>query len=176
MKKLILIGLLFAGILQAQIPVFNAGGNYRDGVVCDVKTFNAATDTSYTSDVIYWDDYYTLITGAVSLSGGFDLISGADTLCTINVRLVMRRSAATTGNSGTVIYDSTGYHTLTTGDGNYIPAENAVTSTFTLFSVDLAGEEWWKPCIGIEVQFIQCSMASGTKEVEAYLIVQRYSY
>ena len=173
MKKLIFV-LLFVIFAQAQIPVFH-NGDPRDGQACIIKTFNASTDTSYTSQV-FWEPPYTLFTGAVSLCGGFQLISGVDTVTTINVRLIMRKMSAATGETGTTVYDSTGYHALITGSGNYIPAEDAVSTTYTPFSIDLADEAWWKPCIGIEIQFIQCSMSSGTKEVEAYLIPQRYNY
>ena len=176
MKKLLMAGLilLLVGSLSAQIPVFTYG-NYNDRSPCEVKIFSA-TDTMFTSEIIYWDNPYFLFTGAVTLAGGMDLISGADTLCTMQARLVMRYRAETTGNSGTAIYDSTGWHTLATGSGNYIPAEDAVTSTYHPFSVELANEDWWKPCIGIQLRFWQHPMASGTKELEAYLIPNRYSY
>ena len=179
MRKLVVLILLFVGLGYSQIPVFFNSSKPSDRQPCVVKTFNASTDTSYTSNVIFWDDWdapYTMFSGAATLCGGFQLISGADTITTINVRLVMRHKSELTGEGATVVYDSAGYHALTTGSGNYIPAEDAVTTTYTPFSIDLAGEDWWKPCIGIEIQFIQCSMSSGTKEVEAYLVLQRYNY
>ena len=173
MKKLIVI-LLLAGSLYSQIPVFSSG-NYRDGVVCATQTFSA-TDTLFTSQIIYWDDPYTVFTGAATLAGGFDLIAGTDTLCTIYVRLIIRYRTETTGNLGTPIYDSNGWHTLATGSGNSIPIENAVTSAYTPYSVNLANETWWKPCVGIIVRYIQHPMSSGTKEMDAYLIPVRYQY
>ena len=174
MRKFIVVFLILTTGLLAQIPVFN-NGNPHDGQACIVKIFSS-TDTSYTGQV-FWSPPYTLFTGAASLCGGFQLISGTDTVATIKVRLIMRIKSALTGEGGTVVYDSSGYHTLTTGGGNYIPAENAVTTTYTPFSVDLAGEAWWKPCIGIEVQIIENALfGTATKEVECYLIPSRYNY
>lgn len=174
MRKVILFVLLFMAIGYSQIPLFYSGSRPTDGQSCAVQTFST-TDTSFTA-TYYWYPDYSVFTGAASLFGGFDLISGADTVCTIKVKLIMRKKSELTGDGATVVYDSTDYHTLSSGSGNWIPAEDGVTSTYTPFSVDLAAETWWKPNIGIEVQFIQNAMASGTKELEAYVIPIKYAY
>ena len=161
MRKFIWLLLFFVIPLSAQnIDVFN-------GYV----TFTQ-TDTSFTSGLLYFQ-MNNLTTGAATMAGTAKMISGTDTVTTFEARLVMRSVSSIDPYS--IIYDSTGWHTITAGTGDYIPAENDVTTSKTDFAVDLTNQDWWKPCIGIVIRAKQNKLfsSSASKKLELYIIYKR---
>jgi len=172
MKKLLLF-LLLPVLAYSQVPIYGGFAGMNGGI-CAVKTFNS-TDSIFTSEPIFWRPNKTLFTGAASLAGKMSLTAGTDTLTAFSARLIMFETSQV-GTTLGALYDSTGWHDILANTGDYIPAENAITSAGQCFSVDLAGFNWWKPSIGIQIRAHTSpgSNATRVKKLELYLVYTAY--
>lgn len=169
MFKSLFFIILATGSVMAQAPIFGPNA-MREGYACVVWSSTGA-DTSKSTGQLFFTSDYEAITGAVTLAGYMQVSAGADTLTTIKVRLIMKRYGAITYAT---IYDTSAAHTLIQQSGDYIPVEDDVNSSGVPFSIELANQTWWKPCVGIEIQFIHYQKSGMTKKIEAYLILNKY--
>lgn len=171
MYRVILIVLLAVFIGQSQIPLYLP--NQVEGAQSKRWT-TTGTDTNLVIQYYFYPDY-KIFTGAAALFGNMVADSaGYDTLTTINCRLIMRHWSA----SSVVLYDSTGYHNLATeaDAGDYIPAEDEVGTTPICWSINLSNKNFWKPCVGIEIQFINNQKTGMSKKIEPYLNTIYYQW
>ena len=173
MKKLFLLMLLLPVLAYSQVPVYGGQAGMNGGI-CAVKTFNS-TDSIFTSEPIFWRPNKTLFTGSCTLAGRMSLTAGTDTLSVFSARLVMYETSQI-GTTLGAMYDSTGWHTLLVNTGDYLPAENAVTAVGQDFSLDLAGFNWWKPSLGIQIRATTSPGSNTTrvKKLELYLVYTSY--
>ena len=151
-------------MVYSQIPFY--GPNKNAGASCPIQSFSA-TDTTFDSKIRYFSSDYQMYDASASVAGSMKLTVGTDTLCTFYVRLVMHENP---NIKTTVLYDSSGWHTIIAQTGDYIPIENAVGATAIDFSFDLAAQDFWKPCIGVQVSARQGAGIAITKQLELYLI------
>ena len=172
MKYFVLIFMIFAVSATAQIPLFGSQAG-QNGQLCPPQTLDGTAADTVVSGVVYYQEMLSK-TGAATLCGGFLLSAGSDALATIQFRLVMNSD---NGLDNTVAYDSTDWHTLSANTGDYIPAEDDVTSSVCFWSVDLAGQDSWKPHIGIQVRVLTPINSGMIKLFDMYIILtDEYNY
>lgn len=152
------IALVAFGI--AQVPLFGPYDGHNDA--CEVQTLTASV-TSVTSKNIYWSPSFGY-DGVASLWGEMKMAT-TDTITalTFEAKLIGPSSSIT---AGSVVYDSTDWHTITANTGDYLPTADSLSNgNLHFFSVDLAGQDWWKKSRGIIIK-ISATGLGGSEELE----------